>query len=42
MMREEPIITEQYSAPKGLTVKAYLTVEEESSQEECSPLVDAE
>jgi hypothetical protein len=28
-MREEPIITEQYSAPKGLTVKAYLTGEEE-------------
>ncbi len=42
MMREEPIITEHYSAPKGITVKAYLTVVEESTQGEGSPLVDAE
>ncbi len=40
MMREEPIITGQHKAPKGLTVK--VAVEEESSQEEGSPMVDAE
>jgi hypothetical protein len=40
MMREEPTITGQQSAPKGLTVK--VTVEEESSQEEGIPLVDTE
>jgi hypothetical protein len=41
-MREEPTITEQYSAPKGVTVKAHLAVEEESTQEEGIPLMDTE
>jgi hypothetical protein len=41
-MSEDIFITEEHSAPNRLNIKVPLTVEEESSQEEGSPLVDAE